>query len=300
MTHAEKEERNQKIVALRKQGYSMSQLQEMYGLKSVWHICKKYGVTGVMSDRKPEYGPERYADKRTEQEKKEIVESYLPKQFSYDSGYTNCDRHVNLRCNICGCVFDASMVSVRKNFTIKCPACEDRAKEEQRRIADREKKASEELRNAKKLQRQSEIDTYLFLHTYQVECVECGKVFVTRKSRQVCCSDECSKKHNNRICSKRKDKRIAKDKRIDKDINVKSLYAKDRGVCWICGGQCDLTDFVERDGVIICGNRYPSVDHVVAISDGGEDSWNNVRLAHRICNTKRFYDERSLPRSARL
>ena len=52
---------------------------------------------------------------------------------------------------------------------------------------------------------------------------------------------------------------------------------------------CDLNDYVVTDNTIICGDYYPSVDHVVAVCDGGEDSWDNVRLAHRICNSMRYY-----------
>ena len=48
--------------------------------------------------------------------------------------------------------------------------------------------------------------------------------------------------------------------------------------CWICGGEC------------VPGSRgddAPSVDHLVPISNGGSDTFDNVRIAHRWCNRDR-------------
>ena len=125
-----------------------------------------------------------------------------------------------------------------------------------------------------------------------VKCEICGKTFTTYRLTQVCCSAECGNKRFNRISSHRKDARITDDKRVDKDITALSLFDRDGGVCWICGERCDLTDYTVKDGTIICGNKYPSIDHIIPICDGGEDSWDNVRLAHRICNSKRYFAEK--------
>jgi len=280
-----RKKRNQEIVELRNQGYSMAQLAEMFGI-SVGHICREYGVGGKRSDRKATYkeGTTNQYKKETEDEKRDYVERFLPFGFSYDSGYIDCDHHVNIRCNVCSSVFDASMVTIRKGMKIRCRNCEKLAKEAEQK-AKREKLAEE------RKQRQREKDLEMFLSNYQVECEECGKIFVTRRKHQLCCSPECSKKRNNRVMSVRKDNRIPKEKRIDKGITARRLYKRDGGVCWICGGLCDLNDYITRDGVIICGDNYPSVDHVVPICEGGEDAWDNVRLAHRLCNSRRYFDE---------
>lgn len=50
--------------------------------------------------------------------------------------------------------------------------------------------------------------------------------------------------------------------------------------CEICGEPCDPTD--KRWGV--CGPFYPSVDCIVPMSKGGGYTWDNVQLAHCICN----------------
>lgn len=48
--------------------------------------------------------------------------------------------------------------------------------------------------------------------------------------------------------------------------------------CWICGRKCVPGSH---------GDDAPSVDHVIPISNGGTDTFDNVRLAHRGCNRDR-------------
>jgi len=224
------------------------------------------------------------------------IEERTP-EFEYAGGFTHCDGSVLLRCKKCGHVQSRSMISVRKQ-AVGCENCreqEARAKQEERESIERRKKERKERAEANRVMKETE----MFLKTRLVECEECGEIFTTRNERQVCCSGECSKKRLNRIATRRKDARVALDKRIDKNITTKKLYARDGGVCWICGKMCDMNDYKEQDGVVICGNNYPSVDHVVPICDGGEDSWQNVRLAHRICNSIRYNIEKfySLPKN---
>ena len=40
----------------------------------------------------------------------------------------------------------------------------------------------------------------------------------------------------------------------------------------------------------ISGNNYPSIDHVIPVSKGGTHTWDNVKLAHRHCNTMKSND----------
>ena len=295
MTHAEKKVRDLQIVELRKQGYSMNQLAEKFELSdgAISSICKRYGVAGVMSDRRPQ--TYRNQNKKiTEEEKRAYVESFLPIGFSYVGGYIDSDHKVTIRCKVCGLEFERSMVSIRQKCAVMCPSCfeadisekkqREQKQKEQNRI-ERENKARERLIQ-KEAERQAKTRT--------VVCVVCGNEFSTTKTKQKCCSPECTRKLNNQYASRRKDKRIAKDKRIDRDITVRKLYDRDSGVCWICGGQCDLNDFITRDSTFICGDNYPSVDHIVPICEGGEDSWDNVRLAHRYCNSRRYW-ENSVP-----
>lgn len=282
MTHAEKELRNQRIVELRKQGYSMNQLSEMFNLTNISGICKRYGVAGKLSDRKADYSklPQLH-QKPSEDYAREVIERKLS-GFSYFGNYTGSSGTADIQCNVCGDVFTQPFTSIRNGCNVFCRNCRKIAK-------DKAREAARAVRLADSYHRQSEKDILLFMKRQQIECDVCGKIFITTDTNRKCCSAECSKIRANRISAKRKDKRITKEKQIDKGITAKSLYKRDGGVCWICGGMCDLNDYVVRDNVIICGDYYPSVDHVVAVCDGGEDSWNNVRLAHRICNSLRYY-----------
>jgi 5-methylcytosine-specific restriction endonuclease McrA len=57
------------------------------------------------------------------------------------------------------------------------------------------------------------------------------------------------------------------------------VLERDDGLCGICGEDVDPMDF--------------DIDHVVAIADGGEHSYENVQLAHSSCNSRKSAVERS-------
>lgn len=320
-------EKREKTIELRESGLTYKQIAQKLGVSATWvrGLCvqsgmaghfaanlrheeyKKYKATGktaqevanhfgISKDRAKAVcvGIDSQAGKRNQKTEKEAtayVNGMLRDGFSYVGGYTNCESMVTIRCDKCGYVFHRSMVAIRHGLSTTCDSCQQ-SKQEKRRadarlILESKNKKREEKREQKINEREQRKRIVL--------CVECGKEFVTYKQRQICCSSDCSKKRSNRIASHRKDSRIAKEKRRDGDITVKKLYERDNGVCWICGGKCDLDDFTIRNGTVICGNYYPSIDHVVPVSDGGEDSWDNVRLAHRICNTKRFHQKATPP-----
>lgn len=111
-------------------------------------------------------------------------------------------------------------------------------------------------------------------------CIVCGKEFTTWKSRQFTCSTKCSTKAHD------SDRRI-RGKVIDKDITLEKLAERDNNQCQICGLFVDWTDYEIRGHKKICGNFYPSKDHIIPLSVGGLHSWSNVQLAHRICNSRK-------------
>lgn len=120
--------------------------------------------------------------------------------------------------------------------------------------------------------------------TYTKECVYCGKDFETNRSQQKCCSSECSRKYNNKKREERKSIRL-KGKIINTDITLLRLIKRDKGICKICGKPVDLNDYYYENETFIAGDNYPSIDHVFPLAQGGFHSWNNVQLAHRICNS---------------
>ena len=100
------------------------------------------------------------------------------------------------------------------------------------------------------------------------------------------CSDKCSKNaQNNRHESIRRAK--IKGALVDRDISLMDVYKNDMGICYICGRKCSYDDKYERDGTVIVGSTYPTIDHVLPLSKGGMHSWSNVRLACKDCNSKK-------------
>ena len=91
------------------------------------------------------------------------------------------------------------------------------------------------------------------------------------------------------MCAKRMYRRNRKKRLhgvlIDKDISLERLVRRDDGVCRLCGKPVRSDDVCIIDGATVCGPLYPSVDHVVPLSQGGVHAWGNVQLAHRLCNS---------------
>lgn len=120
-------------------------------------------------------------------------------------------------------------------------------------------------------------------------CKQCGKEYalIDGVSRNFCseyCREKSKRIHNSRHCTQR-DKRI-EQVTVDKDISLDKLIIRDHGICYICGEPVDENDYVlDGNGYFIAGNQYPSIDHVEPLSKGGMHSWDNVKLAHRICNS---------------
>ena len=275
-------ERDQKIVDLRENGYSFGKIAKAFNLsnKRIRQICEQRGAV---------YNPcvNQYK-KQSAAEEKTYVESFLNGSFLYVCGFVDSEHKVTIKCATCGHVFERSMVSIRHGAVTICPACVERKKKEQQERIAAEKAERERISKENRERKLRDQESERAGRKRTAVCQECGKLFITYRANAICCSPECTKHRAN----SRHDKRIAKDKRIDK-ITVKELYKKDAGICWICGGKCNLDDYITRDGTIICGDNYPSIDHIVPVCEGGADAWDNVRLAHRRCNLARYLREKS-------
>ena len=228
-------------------------------------------------------------DLKPDDELIDFVKKHCP-NVEYAGNYTGCDGRADVRCLECGTVFNRSMISIRHN-NVACPNC--RNKELQIREAEQEriKKENDERRkirehNARenKLKRLRQIEVCI--------CGICGSLFYKKSEKQKYCSDSCRATALRRYSKYNhgSDDRLNRKNIVDHDIDLKRLYERDDGICQICGGKCDFDDYVIRDnGVFVAGETYPSKDHIVPLSMGGKHSWDNVRLAHRGCNTKYFF-----------
>ena len=211
-----------------------------------------------------------------------MVEQY--QGFTYVGNYTGSDGTVDVRHEPCGTILTKSWSTIRNSRckNLECPVCEKR-EEEQRAEQKRLKVEGEKKRKA--------VQAYFVkqarFKSKQLEmrvCLHCGKTFFSTNERKLYCSPKCARATNNSI---KKDRRLRKikDVKVDNTISLPRVFDRDNGVCYLCGEPCDWDDYEWRDGAFIVGKRYPSIDHVVALHDGGLHTWDNVRLAHHWCNS---------------
>lgn len=209
---------------------------------------------------------------------KKQIERRCP-EWEYVKGYTWSDGKVILRNKICGHEREVSCITIRKIGNAN-------AKTTQRKLVCREcekaERESEKIKAHKRIEYEKfkqEIKPVKVHQTTINICPVCGAFYFTQKSNSKFCSKECLKKQQAFISNRHKDfrRRVAKTKE-SKEITLQALYKRDKGICWICGKPCDITlDSNDK--------YYPSIDHVVPIAKGGRDLWDNVKLAHRICNS---------------
>ena len=118
-------------------------------------------------------------------------------------------------------------------------------------------------------------------------CVECGKEFKQYSIRQTMCKD-CKKeldKAKGKAHARLREARAKENGKIDYSITLTRLMERDNCTCKICGRKVNENDYTYINDTFIAGNDYPSIDHIKPLSKGGVHQWDNVQLAHRICNS---------------
>lgn len=123
------------------------------------------------------------------------------------------------------------------------------------------------------------------LSIYEIRiCPQCNSAFYCHENHnQRFCGKECERRYT----WKRNDPARRARKRnaiIDKDITLQKVAEKDGNICYLCGEKVDWNDFKYIRGVKTTLKKYPSIDHVIALKNGGKHEWGNVRLAHVCCN----------------
>lgn len=200
--------------------------------------------------------------------------------LEYVGGYVTKDSKITVRCKKCGQLFERSFCGICSKGHTSCPACKQIEAEQKAAAVEEERKRKAEAQEEK--QKKAEAEAKAKEDARWHDCPVCGK----RTNRPKYCSDKCQKKSNNKRREIKRRRKI-QQAMIDNDITVPGLYKRDAGICYICGRPCRLDDYTVREGTKICGDWYPSIDHVVPLSKGGEHSWDNVKLAHRICNSRK-------------
>lgn len=269
MTREEKAIRNEHMRQYKAEGHSMSEVAEKFNVtKSLAQsVCK--GIC-PQTMRRPKQYRNQYTNclyERIENCKRIIKQAN--EHFEYVGGFTNVDGRVQLRCIECGYEFEMSLISLRhRKKNHYCPEC----KRKENAIAREQKKEAEQIK-AQKIRTLNRMQKMLNKDAEQIEmhaCPTCGRMILGRKY----CSRKC----------------LNQNKWAMKDgyrylFPLEELFERDHGICYLCGALCQWDDKQKINGVIVYGNYYPSRDHVIPKSKGGENSWENLRLAHRICNS---------------
>lgn len=280
MTRAEKHQRWEDMRAYKAQGHTMQEVADKFGVVkgTAQLICKGIAPQPAISH----YSPKNKGVLKADGEVARFIEERMP-EAEYAGNYTGADGRVDLRCKQCGTIFNRSMISVRKGHCA-CPDCTKRkadeasaAREEVERIKAEEKERKRKEREAKAQERKAEEERKRTEREHP--CPVCGTI----THRPKFCSNECYRKTVNQRGELRR-RNLIKSALIDKDISVDGLYRRDKGICALCGKPCNLEDYTMLDGIKICGDWYPSVDHIIPLAKGGLHSWDNVQLAHRRCN----------------
>ncbi len=226
----------------------------------------------------------------------EIVDRMREKYptFEYIGGYINGNSKMIVRCKMCGYEFEYTAINLRpsRNVKMQCDKCNEAGREISRArnalidILGKYIKAVNKECDIKVREETESLTRIARKHKHHIECEECGRKFFTNRNNSKACSIKCVNKRNNRIKEIRRREAIKDNGRIDWDITLDKIIARDGNTCHICGNVCDKEDF-EIDGLgnFIVKANYPSIDHVIAVSNGGTHTWDNVKLAHHYCNS---------------
>lgn len=72
------------------------------------------------------------------------------------------------------------------------------------------------------------------------------------------------------------------------------------GKCHWCMRLVNAADYVLTQTNQIAGPDYPTLEHIVALENGGRDHPSNIRIAHNRCNQERVDGNGAFRRSATL
>ena len=127
------------------------------------------------------------------------------------------------------------------------------------------------------------------------KCPVCGKeIHYKKESRPFSkyCSQKCNRKAMNKARKKAPSGRTGNYyDRARKygceyvpGITLKKLIKRDGLRCKICGKMCDPNDHTWTE---YSGPLSPSIDHIIPMAKNGGHVWNNVQIAHIICNSEK-------------
>lgn len=187
--------------------------------------------------------------------------------------------NVTVECKVCGGKFTRTSSLILR---VNCPVC----KEQRAKLKALNNSITKATLNTVKENRKQLND--LSKRIYKA---------IEKKKKQAIAEEQRKERRReaNKLRELKREGRIKNNGRVDKDITLEKLFARDKGICSLCGTECNYTDCKTDDrGYFITGNTYPSIDHIMPLSKGGTHTWDNVQLAHFYCNSKKRNNTRPI------
>jgi len=295
------------------QGHSVRETAERFGVTKE-QINNSVKVRGLTNGRmfKPDASDAsrliEYSKKAQEETKERLINRLDSLGFEYLGGYE--DGRVKIQCKACKDVFERTSDFAKRGKVI-CRKCEHERtlihQEERRKRQKIDSAKKQEKKKAEKLAKNP-----LGLSDYQLSrmallddvhvCKVCGKEYTLRqyiesvKSKYYrdsgYCSAECRHKANSRNVHKsRKRRHVPENHRqrarvngcaYDASVTLPKLIKRNGLRCAICGEMCNLNDHTWNQYM---GPMSPTIDHIIPMAKGGGHTWDNVQIAHAICNS---------------
>lgn len=281
------------------QGHSVADTAERFGVTKaqVNNLAKQRHLTngrGFHESANP--SRKQYAEKR-------LADTIISMGFEYVGGYSGKHCSVKIKCVKCGAEFERTADFIKRGNVV-CPECKKREaterEEERRRIS----KQNADVRRL-------EQEWHRMTHPPKDErreklldktgiCEVCGKPYTVREYVESCglkyardngvCSADCKKIKTRQIVKEshkgRQDSHRHRAKKFgcayDGTVTLKKLIKRDGLRCAICGKMCDPND---HSWSKYMGAMSPTIDHIIPMAKGGGHTWDNVQVAHAICNS---------------
>jgi 5-methylcytosine-specific restriction endonuclease McrA len=106
---------------------------------------------------------------------------------------------------------------------------------------------------------------------YSGRCHECGMTFITTRPSKFC-ANVCERRNRRRRHKGSRSRRIRNAAQRE-PLDIVALAARDNWRCHICGKRVTRKTW--------------SMDHLIPLSAGGSHTYDNVALAHHLCNSRR-------------
>lgn len=258
-------EHGDEIIRMRLEGKPVREISEHFGLNYD-------SVRSFLNSRHINLRHRYYTDEDIQNRLDEATGGLL----EYLGGYVCKDLSIRVRCRKCGHEFENTFHYLTQGFR-GCRFCRQEERYQKRKAeieATRKKREEISERRRERLEQQKRDRVH--------QCPICGKTVTKFKY----CSAACRQKARQRIHDLERRIRMI-EQLVDDDITLEAVYRKYNGVCQLCGCVCDWDDHYTKNGYFVAGKTYPSIDHIIPLSKGGEHSWNNVQLTCCACNIKK-------------